>query len=527
MKPLYINKILWLGMVISLFIASCSDDEDIELIEPSHRVVFTSEMDFENKIEVNNDISFGDISPGVSSRLWTFPEGVADILNAGDDINSSEENLKVIFKKTGQHDVKLHQVFKKDAYVGTSLKGKELDTTIVITVLSKVNSSIKANYINKDGTIGAALKMNDNAENEVTASRSVRFTYSTEGEPEEFIWNFEGGDPTTFEGEDTEVDVKYKKQGVYDLTFSATRERPFGGDTITLKNLIKVIPSTDPVDLEKVTDKNGKIALVYSREMDASTLNSSDFTISLENGTTVLNPMISSITVDNEEGNIILISLEGEQIYNDDIIKISYTPGNMATLDGVKADSFIEQQVIFNKVNILKESSEYDYSFENSSATNWPYMFWGAPWDGYTLSISNSQAQNGTSSAYIEMNPAGGMIIGHKDNAGNEITFPVEAGKTYEIGVWVYVTSLGNNDPSGSAPDLRFFWFPDTDWAVAGNPTFSTDFKTGEWVYSSTFVEFSQSGDKTFQIRGFNEANAETISFYMDNLSVSEASLRP
>lgn len=86
---------------------------------------------------------------------------------------------------------------------------------------------------------------------------------------------------------------------------------------------------------------------------------------------------------------------------------------------------------------------------------------------------------------------------------------------------------LGNNNAAGFDPDLRFFWFPDTDWAVGGNPTFGTDFSVGEWVYSSTFVEFSTTGDKTFQIRGYNQDNADIISFYMDNLSVSEASLRP
>ncbi|EIJ40733.1 hypothetical protein JoomaDRAFT_3803 [Galbibacter orientalis DSM 19592] len=527
MKPIFIDKIYWFIAFSFLFITACSDDDKIELIEPSQRVIFTSEMDFENKIEVNSEMSFGDVSAGVASRTWTFPEGVADILNSENDNTSAEENLKVRFRKTGKHNVKLHQTFKKDAYVGTTLKGKELDTTIVVTVLSPVTANIKANYINKDGSIGAALKIQNNAENEVTASRSVQFTYVIEGEPEAFLWEFEGGDPAAFEGTDENLAVKYKKQGVYDVSFVASRERPFGGDTLTLKNLIKVIPSTDPVELESVTSKNGNIALVYSREMDGATLNATDFSITLENGETILSPTISTISIDDEEGNIVLLSLGNEQIYNDDIIKVSYTAGVMATLDGVLADNFTEEQVIFNKVNILKESSEFDYSFESFTATNWPYMSWGAPWDAYTLEISGAQAQDGNKSAYVEINPGGGMIVGHKDNSGNEITFPVEAGKTYEIGVWVYVTNLGNIDPSGFDPDLRFFWFPDTDWAVVGNPTFSSNFTVGEWVYSATFVEFSQSGDKTFQIRGANEANAQTLSFYMDNISVSEASLRP
>ncbi|MGJ8732779.1 PKD domain-containing protein [Cellulophaga fucicola] len=521
MKHILRPKLMGLAFMSFLFIASCSEDDTENLTEPSHRIVLTSEMDFENKVEINNSITFGDASPGVVSREWNFPEGAANVTT------STEQNIKAVFTKAGIHNVTLNQTFKNDAYVGTKLKGKELDTTIVVTVLNPVKASIIANYVNPDGTLGAALNISENAENEVVASRSVQFSYVVDGEPESFIWNIEGGDPETFNGADTEVNVKYKRQGIYDLRFAATRQRPFGGDTISFKNLIKVIPSTDPVDLEKVADKDGSIALVFSREMDEASINPADFNVTITNNDVDIPNTIGSVSVDSNEGNVVIITLDGTTIYNNDIVKVSYTKGDLQTLDGVAADSFVDSQLIFDKVNILKEASDYDYSFENSTASNWPYMNWGAPWDAYSLEISSDQAQDGTNSAYIEMDAAGGMIIGHRTTAGEDITFPVEAGKTYEIGVWVYVTSLGNNNAAGFDPDLRFFWFPDTDWAVGGNPTFGTDFSVGEWVYSSTFVEFSTTGDKTFQIRGYNQDNADIISFYMDNLSVSEASLRP
>ncbi|MDO6492269.1 MULTISPECIES: PKD domain-containing protein [unclassified Cellulophaga] len=521
MKHILRPKLLWLAFMSFIFIASCNEDDTEGLTEPSHRVIFTSEMDFENKVEINGSITFGDASPGVVSREWNFPEGTANVSN------SAEQNVKATFKKAGVHNVTLNQVFKNDAYVGTQLKGKELDTTIVVTVLNPVKTEIKANYINPDGTLGAALDISDNAENEVVASRSVQFSYVVDGEPEVFKWNIDGGDPATFDGTDTEINVKYKRQGTYNLSFAATRQRPFGGDTISFKNLIKVIPSTDPVDLEKVVDKNGAIALVFSREMDVTSLNAADFNVTITNNETNIPATVGTVNIDSDEGNIVLINLDGTTIYNNDIINVSYTKGTLKTLDGVESESFVDNQLIFNKVNILKESSDYDYSFENSTAANWPYTNWGAPWDAYSLEISTDQAQDGTKSAYVEMDANGGMIIGHKTTSGDNITFSVEAGKTYEIGVWVYVTSLGNNNAAGFDPDLRFFWFPDTDWAVSGNPNFGSDFAVGKWVYSSTFVEFSTTGDKSFQIRGYNQDNPEVISFYMDNLSVSEASLRP
>ncbi|MFD1315211.1 hypothetical protein [Namhaeicola litoreus] len=526
MKVRNFNILNWL-FIMALIPAACGEEDDLKLIEPDHRVVYTSEMDFDNTVEINNSITFGDISPGVVERTWTFPEGVVDIVGSDSDITSNDDIVKAIFNVVGDHEVKLNQVFKGNVYVGTkNLNTKVIDTTIVVRVLSPISASIKAFSLNKDGSVGTELNMADNAENEITASRSVRFSFTSEGEPEVFDWTFEGGDPATIESADP-VDVKYKRMGIYDVSFIASRQRPFGGDTIHFDNLIKVIPSTEPVDLEKVSDREGDIGLVFSREMDPTTLNPVNFEVSIENNGNVFSPVISKVTVDENEGNIVRIALVGEQIYNDDIIKVSYTPGSLSTLDGVQADGFTDQQLIFNKINILDTSSDYDYSFENSTASNWPYMWWGGIWGEYDLQISSAKAQHGSKSAYIEFRPNGGMIIGHTNTAGDQITFPVEAGKTYEIGLWVYVEDLGENDPAGFAPDIRFFWFPDTDWGVGGNPTFSSDFSTGKWVYSSTFVQFSASGDKTFQIRGYNEANPKRLKFYMDNLSVSLAKLRP
>lgn len=520
-------KIFKIVVMLLIILTACSDDQDLKLVEPSHRVIYTSEMDFQNRIEVNGEISFGDASAGVESRLWTFPEGVVDVIGSTNDINSTEWTVKTTFNQVGEYNVQLNQVFKKDAYVGTELRGKELDTTIVVTVLQPIDVNVQAYYINEDGSNGAALNMSDNAQNELTASKSIRYTVVENGSPESFNWEFEGGDPAEIETPDPELDVKYKRTGTYDVRLIASRARPFGADTIYLKDLVKVIPSTDPVTLDGISDKDGAIALNYSREMDPLTANGADFKVTIDNNGTIINPVIADVTVDPVDGNIVLLHLDNENLYNDDIVSVSYTPGTLTTLDGIAADVFENERMIFNTVNILDVDSDYDYSFENSTADNWPYMWWGGVWGEYDLEISSAQAYEGNNSAYIEFRPNGGMIIGHKDVNGDQITFPAEAGKTYEIGLWVYVEDLGANDPAAFLPDIRFFWFPDTDWGVGGNPTFYDDFTTGKWVYSSTFVEFSATGDKTFQIRGYNEGNPERLKFYMDNLSVSEAVLRP
>ena len=525
-KNLKIYKLL---LILALTFGACGTESDINSPEATHRVIVTSEMDFENTINVGGKIDFADVSSDVSSRVWTFPEGIVDIAESDNDVTSTEAVVKAFFNTVGTHEVKLHQVFKGAAYDGTTLKGKELDTTIVVTVLDKVQASIKANYINSDGSLGAALNMTDLAQNEVTASHSIRLTYESTGGPTSFNWNIEGGDPETIANPTGNADVKYKKMGTYDLRFIASRARPSGADTIFIKDFVKVIASTDPVILENITNKDTNIALVFSREMDPTTINKDNFTVKINTAKgAVINPTIQKVSVDATEGNIVLISLSNETLYDDDNVSVSYTPGTLTTLDAVAATAFSEVLLKFQKKpNLFATTgfSNVDYSFETSTVSNFPYLWWGGVWGEYDLSMSYNQAYHGSKSAYIEFRPNGGMIIGNKDDAGNNILFPVEKGK-YEMGVWIYAVDLGAAT-GVDAPDLRFYWTPGTNWGVPPNPALTADFPTGKWVYSSTIVEFTGSAQISFMIRGNNPSNTQRVKFYMDNLTLSKLSSRP
>ncbi|MEN0047346.1 MAG: hypothetical protein AAF806_09835, partial [Bacteroidota bacterium] len=208
-------------------------------------------------------------------------------------------------------------------------------------------------------------------------------------------------------------------------------------------------------------------------------------------------------------------------------VTVSFNEGNLISLDGVKADAFTDEELSFNIVNLL-ENYEFDWSFENSTSDDWKYLGWGEDWDGYNVTMSEDIAYDGSRSMLVEYDANDGMIIGLKDADGNNITFPAEAGQAYELGVWVNVQDLGNNDPAGFTPDLRIYWGPDTNWGIGPNPAFTDDFIVGEWVYSSIFFEFTETGeDKFFMFRGFNAANEQPLKFYMDNITLAEVTLRP
>ncbi|MFW2377918.1 hypothetical protein [Cellulophaga baltica] len=519
-------KLFGFAIVSLLAFYACTEEDEVKLTEASHRAIVTSEMNFENKINVGGHIDFGDISSGVVSRTWTFPEGVADVST------SSEAVVKATFSKVGVHNVTLKQTFENEAYADertTPSGSTELDTTIVVTVLGDVTAQIQANYVNADGSLGAELSLVDNAENVITASNYIRLSYTAEGDPINFIWNLPNAKPNTLQNPEGDADVRYSKVGVHDLEFIASRSRPFGGDTISIKNFIKVIPSTDPVILDAVSDKEGKVALEFSRDMDAATAAKTDFSISIETaGGTIISPQIASITTDPVDENILLLELEGERVYNNDKVMVSYTAGELSTLDAVAATSFTDEALVFNTVNML-ENSNYDYSFENTTNTNWPYQFWGGNWGEYDFSLSSVVSQDGSKSAYVEFRPEGGMVISHTDMLGENAIVSLVAGTTYEVGVWIYIDGPFFTAPyptSGNfVSDLRFY--PRSFGFEAATTFFTEDFPVNEWVYTSAFITPGADEDVNFVIRGYNVGNGQTLKFYMDNISVAEVEIRP
>jgi hypothetical protein len=525
-------KILQLIFIATLLFVGCNEEESVALIEPNHRAVVTSEMNFENTINPGGHIDFGDISRGVKSRTWTFPEGSIATIAGEEGNTSSKDVVKGIFHQPGVYNVVLSQIFKGNVYPNEDstepIQGVALDTTIVVTVLGNISSTLKAHYINDDGSTGAELTLSDNAENEIIASKYVRLSYVSEGSPQNITWNLDGGKPAQILNPAGDIDVRYSKLGVHNLQFIAARSRPFDADTVNVKNFIKVIPSTEPVTLDRVFEKTYQtaIGLEFSREMDPATINKNNFSIKIETaGGAVLTPSIKTITVDPNEGNVLIVTLNNEVIYNDDKVKVSYTLGALSTMDAVQATTITDALLTtsgFIKTNLLYSTS-VDHSFENSAASNWPYLWWGGRWGEYDLSVSLTFAHTGSRSAYIEFRPNGGMIIGHRNDGGTNLTFPAETGFKYEMGAWIYVEDLGNL--TGEA-NVRMYWGPDTNWGIGDNVTFNNSTPVGQWIYRSAVVQFSATGEKNFLIRGIN-TNTARLKFYMDDLAVYKLTARP
>ncbi len=515
-----------------LLLVSCGEDLSVETADTNHRIVVTSEMDFENKVSVNGHIDFGDVSRGVVSRTWTLPEGKGISRISGEKGNtSSKEVIKGFFFKPGTYDVTLSQTFGGDVYPNddstSPINGRELDTTIVVTVLDSLRADLKLYYINDDGSTGAELTLEDDAENELTASRSVRLTYTSVGEEDNVIWSSNGGKPDRINTTLNEIDMRFNKLGSWDLDFLASRFRPRDADTISFEKIIKVIPSTDPVVLESVFEKDGFVALSFSRDMDPATLNENNFSVRLENDGTVFNPTIAGATVDDSENNIVLLELSGERMYDNDLAFVSYTPGSLKTADQVDADAFadIMSTTIGANPNFY-ESTDFDFGLESTSAQNrdggdWPYQNWGGNWGEYEIAINSDRPHTGAKSMDILLRPNGGWIM-----AGNA-NFQLVVGQEYELGYWVYVDDDLSGAPiDNAASDIRFYA---NNWAMGDwlTSALTPTFPTGEWVYQKFYFKSTTDAEITWLIRGNNENNPNPIKLYLDDFFLAEVELRP
>jgi len=521
----------FIGLLAAMFFVQSCEEDTLNKEQTSQRFVSSSEENFDNTVEIDDVITFSDVSPGVVSRQWSVDNGVA-VLSPSDEgnITSSEKVVNAFFKQLGTHEIRLNQVFETDAFVGSRLAGKVLDTVITVRVISGINATVTANVVNTDGTLGTPLSMSDNAENVILAGTTVRYFIQSSGEPESYTWTFKGSSPEVVSEFVDEIDVKYTRLGVYDFSVDAGRNRPEGNFQVAYEDLLSVLPSTLPVTLDKASSTlDGKIKLEFSREIDVNSIDLADFSVTLENGGNPITSNISEITADPSAGNVLLITLDGEQMFSDDTGTFSYTQGGLLSTDAYLIDSFVDTDIEgFKGENLFASTSGYGPSFETSTDADWPVV-WGS---FGSLVISTAQAQDGSSSAYTEV---ASHVFNSPEDPSNpnqfvwiEKTTPVslETGKKYELGVWIYLADRAM--PSSFDPDIRFYWNLGgaIDFSAGPLAIFDSGFPVGEWVYRSIIVDFATTAEYTALLRGWNPDNTGNLKFYMDNLSINEVIVR-
>ncbi len=475
-----------------------------------------------NIMQVNGWMSFIDLSRGVESREWTFPSDVVVDINNEEILSSTEDVVKVSFIESGTFYVTIKQEFFGNYYVDSAfVEATTYEEEIEVIVRDSVSASYSVYYDTK----GYDLNVADNAKNVVEAGHSVTFTSTATGSPSSIKWNLSRedgfsedltGDTTTGTGT-----YKFSVPGTYSVTMYVSSD--FGSSSIAHSNLIEVVASEDPVELDGVErSSSNEIGLVFSRAMnDASTCDLSAFSVSITNSEV---DVPCNVTALSTTDNIVKIMLDTD-IYSSDIILVSYDAvvGDLSTVDYVMAESFTDAQLTeFNLVDILGAAG-FDTSFENSSSSNWVYLWWGSPWDMYTATISTDQAYTGTNSTQLWMDAYGGAIIEWREGGSTEIYFDAVANTKYQVGFWSYVTTMTYSEDfpaEAFAPDIRANLSSDNSWGYT--VSFGDDTPLGEWVYKTIIVSTSTAGSTKLQFRGCNNSLPKEFNVYIDDLTIVE-----
>lgn len=216
------NKILTIIFLLGLVGLFSCQPEEFELANVSDIFITWSPL----TVNVNNEVSLADGSRGVKSRLWTFPgNGLVDILGSSDDEVSTERIVFAVFKQPGVFPVRLQADFNNPNVV--------LDSIITVTVLDNVSAKFVSDAQTQDGIL--VVEVGD----------VINYTSVSTGSPAFYAWTFDGGTPEKVT-KSTAV-VKYEYLGSWDVTLIAYRNSPRGSDTLTIKDYIKVIPSSKGV----------------------------------------------------------------------------------------------------------------------------------------------------------------------------------------------------------------------------------------------------------------------------------------
>lgn len=531
-----------LGLVAFVFtVNSCTDEYMAPGPEANHAYVTYSNDFFSNKIQVDELSSFGDLSSGVVSRTWTFPDNVTDIQGSEDDKTSTEQIVNATFNKPGIYEVLLQHVFAGNVWVDSiQLNSNKRDTTITINVLDYVKAQFSAVYLNEDGSEGEALVIEDGVKNRLDAGRSVRFKSSSAGSPDRFDWYFEKGDPeySSQPTADSVIDVKYRLMDAFDVQLIAYRLRPEGSDTIYLKDLIEVVPSADPVTLDEAYETNGMVALSFSRAMADPAAELENFMLDVrQNGTgKPYATDIASVSLDASQSNIVLLTLK-QEIYSSDIVKVSYSPGNLQTTDGAAVDSIDLEPVLFTLSDMLPV--ELNGGFENEGE-GWltEDVTAGVP-DLGSATFTKELKHSGEYSLLME-NPTGegamcAVKFYTKDADANVVVpFTLQKGLEYMVTFWMYIESadLSHENDFG-------IWYPEdfgTDCRVRldyGSSSASTvlEWEANKWIKVQRRYKAGDSDQRWVMIRALNRyaGNEATTNqkIYIDDMEMGLINQRP
>lgn len=537
-----LHNILFYGLAVLIFFSACDDEFDAPTKEPSNVHVTTGFNNGTPVVQVNGFETFADLSPGVKSRLWTFPgAGLTDIETSKDAV------VRVQFLKTGTYDVTINQTFNEapwDWRKNEFRSSTTIDSVMSVRVIDSIKSTLEIYYVAIDGSDSIQMNLSEGALNQLMAGEVIRIKHTTVGEPSLFEFSSDGSAPVSVTDADSVIEMKFKRLGNYGFEYRASRTKPVGSFELAFENLIEVIPSTRPVALESVIryDEN-TVALNFSRSIDDPSGDAENFSVRAKNTVRTalgipkafdeLLPIEEVVTGSGEEDNVVLIHL-GDNIYNSDSVFVSYTAGGVKSSDGIAVDTFSEEVLDFQRTN---RAAQYG-GFEDLGA-GWKQYDEGPRTDaGYgEFSFSTEKPHSGDYSLWLSTDRDENdlaewiEVVVDVDLTSEDAAFAynavaVEEGDKFYISYYIYVVETNPIGPDVWEASSMYLWLMADKLKIVEYRSNKATHPIGEWVKIDGVWGGIDGATGTAVLRPYFRSIGN-ITLFIDDLEIYDYEERP
>ena len=560
------KKILSLLLILpSLF--SCKNQDDITA-NYANFSWYTSQSyeDADYKINIDDFITFLDLSENSITNQFIIPTSAkfieGNFVHGTGDYSqyiipnqtntTSKKLVNVIFTESGMQQVVIKDTFAEKVDESKEVNGKWLvNKTFTVDVFNKTNPSFTiSKYDNSDPknptfTDIISITEDDNPKIEdknswttttIEAGESLAFLdQSTQGRPTSRSWSTTGGNPET-SSQDSSI-VAYNKPGEYTATITSSRSGnniPSYSSEKLIPLLIKVIPSTKPFVINGgVSLTNDTISFHVSGNVETLINQESKFLIHVTNELANYegNIDISSVTASANDATKVNITL-GAPIYNTDVLTLSFTDGEVISIDGRKLTNFDNEPIKQNSEKSILDEDLASFETKKSSLVSAFCRGYFAgkgkangTKDQPTFSRTTDTANDGIASMKYTFNGIKTTNLDFQDFAKPN---GISAG-TYLVSYMVYLET-GNTMQQFNTKII----LDDADETEVSTLAWSlaeADVARGKWVKITQIIttEYISSGTM-FRINIAEEDNPDTVgqqTIYFDNLEWIELNPRP
>lgn len=508
MKKLHIIYVL----ILFLFI-NCNEEEYIAPHGDFSSLLWFTSKGFdtsEYNANLNTYIGFTDLSKSVTSHSWSIPSGTTLLNNTFSERDSiytdfiekagpttiEGDLLNVLFTEPGIKEIVLNNVFKDSVAESTRQEDGSWLVEKIFTV--NVYNDVKPAFQILKGT--EILLSVDETNMPDIANQASWQTLTIEageeliyldktviGQPDLRTWSFNGGDIATSQLDS--VGVLYNSLGSFlGGQITSTRSNIVEAQYTATKLIpvnIEVIPSTQPFVINGDIIENESEVLSFNVTGEIATIigEENNFTVRVVNTNAGFdqNIAVSSATINSIDATQIDLVLS-QPIYNTDDITVSYTSGNITSVDQRTLSSFDNQTVEMNFQGAMNVQGYTGYEIEWSGSGN---QYKKANTEGWFAQHNannengplyyyrdESMAYEGNSSMKFETPASGIPPLARLQGGQFGNLSPVAAG-SYIPSVWVFI------DPATTMNNFQY------SFTASGNGTFNFDISTtekGTWV---------------------------------------------